>query len=96
MSKKWKQPPTPKWVVRARAMIEASKPFKVGSTIHLLEMATNDYLYAEMTLAGIAGRLTTEEGNRDATESQFDLGYDEIIEMAHDDMIFCARNELKR
>jgi hypothetical protein len=34
----------PKWLIRARERIEASKPFKVGSDIHLLEMAADAYV----------------------------------------------------
>jgi hypothetical protein len=36
----------PKWLARARERIEASKPFKVGSDIHLLEMAADAYVAA--------------------------------------------------
>lgn len=45
-------------------------------------------------LAFIAGHLTTDEGDEDATEEEFGLPSSEVIEMAHENMIEAARKIL--
>lgn len=45
-------------------------------------------------LANIANNATFHEGDRDATEDEFGLRVEEIIEMAHDNMINAARGAL--
>lgn len=44
----------------------------------------------------VAGHLTTEEGDRDATEEDMGLDASEVIEMAHDNIIWRARRALGR
>ena len=46
-------------------------------------------------LSTIAGYVTTDEGDTDATEDEIGLEIDEVIEMAHDNMIETARRALK-
>ena len=45
-------------------------------------------------LALIAGQVTSDEGDTDATEDEFGLDVSEVIEMAHDNMIHQARATL--
>lgn len=44
----------------------------------------------------VAGHVTTEEGDRDATEEDIGLDASEVIQMAHDNMIWRARRALGR
>ena len=45
-------------------------------------------------LTGIANNLTSDEGDEDDTEEEFGLDIEEVIEMAHDNMIGTARRSL--
>jgi hypothetical protein len=45
-------------------------------------------------LVGIANNVTTDEGDKDATEDDFGIDASEVIEMAHDNMITRARSTL--
>ena len=47
------------------------------------------------SLRFIASHNDSMEGDRDATEEDFGLDYDEVIEMAYDNMIQSARNALE-
>ena len=46
-------------------------------------------------LAFVANQVTTEEGDRAATEEEFGLSVGEVVDMAHDNMIEAARTVLK-
>lgn len=46
------------------------------------------------SLCRIAGYLTTDEGDPDETEEEFGLSVEEIVSMAHDDLIRIARSTL--
>lgn len=45
-------------------------------------------------LIAIANQVTVEEGDVEKTERELGLPYDEIVEMAHDNMIEIARATL--
>lgn len=67
-------------------------------TINLRDL-TWDQLYGVATvscaaLVEAANNLTTDEGDPDTTEDEFGLETAEVIEFAHDDMIFKARDTL--
>lgn len=45
-------------------------------------------------LVGIANNMATDEGDKDATEDYFGIDAEYVVEMAHDNMIRCARATL--
>lgn len=47
-------------------------------------------------LAAFANNVTTDEGDRNQTEDDFGISAEEMIEMAHDDMIVRSRSVLSR
>lgn len=66
--------------------------------INLIGIPRDDLLIiadrACSALAAIANHMTSDEGDRDDTEEEFGLDYDEVVEMAHDNLIVRARSTL--
>ena len=51
--------------------------------------------FAVSALTQIANEAYSDELDRDDTEEEFGLGYDELIEMSRDNLIGAARNTLE-
>jgi hypothetical protein len=70
------------------------------TTINLIGTPRDDLLViadrACSALASIASNLTSDEGARDDTEEEIGLDYEEVVEMAHDNMIGRARRALDK
>lgn len=59
-----------------------------------LSMLARQFFRAREALAFIALHLLSDEGDKEATEREIGLEASEVIEMAHDNMIVCARAAL--
>lgn len=95
MKRRFRQPAQPQWVGRARRLLEEAEPLSKQSTLRLLSRFVQAYDRHLETLAFIAGHVTTDEGDRRATEQAIGLPVSEVVEMAHDDMITRARLALR-
>lgn len=93
--KTWKRPKRPDWIERAVRLIDEAEPLAKQSTLRLLKRALGEYALHYETLALIAEHLTTDEGDAKATEHAFGLDANEVVAMAHDEMIIKARIALK-
>ena len=65
-----------------------------GDAYDQFEKLADDWIKLRTVVENIASQLTTDEGNREDTESEFGLSMEEVVAMAHDNFIVLARNTL--
>jgi hypothetical protein len=95
MTRRFRTPREPRWVGRARKLVDEGEPLSKQSVLRLLKRFTETYDRHVKALLYAAEQVTTDEGDRKATEQSIGLSATEIIEMVYDEMITQARLALR-